>query len=326
MSARNPLHKQKSRLTAKQKQNLAVIKTSIPLVITVLLLGLVYVFVLRPEEPARVVKRAIINSSDSSKYTSYRYSGTFGDDNRDVKGDYSGQVASSGNRELRIRLKNDKESTSLELKNVEGATYARLTDVSSLPSLLDSVAGAPRPSSALLTLLGEVQDSWVRIDESSIASMKCTAELQTSLERTGGVITDANYPYEYVSGPTLPGDDTEDEIYQLKLKSATLTLPSGPELFLACLDREYGVQDDRLRSSGSADIASTRVTVRVDPLSDTVLQITYKQVGMYQSLSFSDYNKDVTVLPPDSFVTIADLLPRLSEGSRDYLAQQLIGQ
>jgi hypothetical protein len=330
MTKRTPYTQSKKKPSAERLKRIAAIKTAIPLLLTLGLLALVYVFVLIPEEPSNVLKRAVINSTDSTKYKSLRYDGTFGDTNRGLEGEYAGQKASSGDAEFRVRLTKDKQYTSIETTSIGSDTYVRLSGVENAKSIIGGITGVKVPDDTAIGAMSEIQNKWIRLDSQGMTALSqlipCTDKFPGISQTASRGITDENYPLVYIAGPILPKDDTEDEIYEAKLSTNQRTQGSFEQeltTMIECLEANYGKDDFRLREATPTDVETAKVTVLVDPLSSTVKRLTIKQVGMYYLLNLRDYNKDIEVVAPEGSVDLGTLYSSLSDSSKAFITSQI---
>jgi hypothetical protein len=306
MTKRNPQKSKQTKEAAEQKKRTAAFKTAVPLVLTLLLLGAVYLFVLLPESPANALKGAILNSLDSEKQKSFRYDGSFGDTNRGIAGEYAGQKASNGDSEFRVRLKDDEKNTSIEIKSVEDTNYVRIEGVENLNTTLSKITGVVELNDQTVELLTALQGKWIELSPASErlvqAAVPCMDKLPGFREQsTAPQMNSDNYPFVLTAGPYSNNDDSEDDVYEAKLSpDRTLTAPEDGLTDLAnCLESSYGENDFRLRDSTKSDEQSMNFVFTVDPLSNTVKKVVVKQVGQYFQLVIRDYNKDITISPPE---------------------------
>lgn len=324
----------KTRLSATEKKKfiqrqkkLAAIKTAVPLVLTLLLFVVLYILVLRPEEPQNILKRAIINSSDSSKYKSVRYNGSFGDTDRGLRAEYSGQVSSNGDKEFRFRLNQDEVSSTVEVLEVGSKKFIKLSGTENLKSITSKITGAKVPDDELVAVLGEVQNTWIIIDDTSLSlvsdKLACINELPVISENKTIKLDDTSYPFIYKSGPVSPKDDSGDQIYEVDInpQASTGGLADPVLGFVSCMELNYASDDFRLREVGQADVNSAKITVQINPISSTVTNMTYKQVGAYFKINFKDYNKDISLTEPSDYKTQKELLQNLSSGAMQYLTR-----
>ena len=319
MAKRNPPKKKTSTHSEAYRKKLAAVKTAVPLLLTMILLGVVYVFVLFPESPAALLKRSVLNSLDSDKQQSYRYDGTFGDTNRGIRGEYAGQKSSTGYTQFEIKLRNDTLSTGIETINLQDKSYVRIDGMENLNTILAGITGVKEPSSDVTSLLMSLQGKWIELNPEArnlmLGGVSCLNQLPGIGQ--GAVVnpmTDENYPIEIVLGPYTNKDDTVDKVYDIKLKDNAEA--SGPPLEFAnlvnCLEAEYGEDDFRLRDSTQADVLSAKTTITIDPISNTVRKLVVKQVGQYFQLLMRDYNKDVSISAPEGAQTLVQVYMSLT--------------
>jgi hypothetical protein len=324
MAKRNPAKTRKD--TIERNKRFAAFRTAVPLVLTLLLLGLVYVFVLLPDSPSNSLKNAILNSFDADKQKSYRYDGSFGDTNRGYEGEYSGQKANNGNTEFRVRLKNESLYTSLETMNIGENSYVRIDGVQNLNAILAKITGVKQPTDMAYSLLQTVQGKWIEVTPTSRSTVQSLVPCMDVLPGFGGrpeapKMDESNYPFVLKSGPSKTKDDSEDRTYEATL--LTERVATAPEVAITsivnCLESEFGAEDPRLRDSGKVDEQSMRFTFTVDPLSNTVNRMVVKQVGQYFQLVMRDYNKDVTINKPETTAGLAQVYLSLSPDQQSFL-------
>jgi len=326
MAKRNPPKSQSKKKSTELSKRAAAFRTAVPLVLTLLLLGLVYMFVLFPDSPSNSLKNAILNSFDAEKQKSFRYDGTFGDTNRGYEGEYSGQKAQNGNSEFRVRLKNESLYTSLETMNIGKSSYIRVDGVQNLNGILAKITGVKQPTDMTYSLLQTAQSKWIEVTPSSKTVLQTLVPCTDKLPGFGGQVEapkmdKSSYPFVLKGGPSKTKDDSEDRTYEATL--ATDRVETSQELSITsivnCLEAEFGKDDPRLRESGKVDEQSMRFTFTVDPLSDTVKRMVVKQVGQYFQLVMRDYNKDVTINKPDTVTNLPQLYLSLSPEQQSFL-------
>ena len=329
MTKRNPTKTKPNQQPSALAKRTATFRTAIPLLLTLVLLAVIYVFVLLPDSPSNSLKGAILNSFDPEKQTSYRYDGSFGDTNRGIEGEYGGQKASNGDSEFRVRLKNEEIYTSLETINIGDTSYLRIEGVENLNTILAKITGVKKPSDEATGLLLAIQSKWIELTPATKVALESQTSCINYLPGFGNTpsapkLTADNYPFELKSGPSKTKDDSEDRTYEAVLIQDRAA--SGPEEAITslvnCLESSFGEDDYRLRDSGKVDEQSMRFVFTVDPLSNTVTRMVVKQVGQYFQLVMRDYNKDVTITAPDSPENIRQVYLGLSPAQQSFLIGQ----
>jgi hypothetical protein len=323
MRKRTPYNPKKKQ--TEDAKTLRSIKTALPLVITLVLFAVLYVLVLKPDIPANKIKSSVIHSAELIETGSYRYDGSFGDDNRGIAAEYTGQKARSGDSEFRLRLKNDDDQfTSFETLHIGQNSYLRVSGVQNLATILGGITGAKVPDAPTLAVLSSAQDKWIEVNQSVLASIPC-ADYLPELEPILAGTNEDNYPYTLVNGPYRPKDDSEDKLYDMKFNESAPLLPGKFVDLGGCVEKNYAVQDDyRLRESGKVDQDSTAIVMKADPLSNTVKYISMKSVGQYFVMNIRDYGKDVSLSAPSNAISVGDFFNQLPQDQRERIAKYIV--
>jgi len=316
------------RVSAKERarlKKLNVFKTAVPLVLTVLLLAVVYVLVLLPDKPELVLKRSLYNSLDQSKQKSWRYDGSFGDKDNGFSAEYSGQKAQNGDNEFFLKLMAKDLSTSYHITRKGNDSYYLVSGATNLSTILSTIPGAKLPDQTMTAVLASINDTWIKVpntsDELVQKLVPCSATpllLPNASQLTD--VTDAKLPLQITGGPYSANNGTQSRVFEVGLKKgrAVTDYEVGIGNFISCLDGLRN-NDFRLRKVSSQDVDIFKVSITVDPLSNTVSHVVYKAFGQYFQLNLRDYNKDVTVNAPDTSITLDDTFT----GLNDQLKQEL---
>jgi hypothetical protein len=320
------------RQSAKERERtkkLNVFKTAVPLVLTVLLLGVVYVLVLLPDSPEVVLKRALYNSLDQTKQKSWRYDGSFGDKDNGFSAEYSGQKSNTGDTEFFIKLAVKDQTASYHIIQKGTDRYYLVSGTTNIPTILAAIPGAQPPDQATSDILNSANNSWIKVSESDTKLirniMPCSANsisLPTTDQLTS--LTGTNLPLQITGGPYAASDGTQTRIFEVGLKKGrtTTAYETGITNLVNCLDG-LRTNDYRLRKVSSQDIDAFRVNITVDPLSNMITHVIYGAFSQYFQLSLRDFNKDVTVSAPESSISLSDFILKLDDQTRAELQAKI---
>jgi hypothetical protein len=331
MTARKPYKpstkKDKAEQTRRTKR-LNAIKTALPLFVTLALLGVVYYFVLVPVKPENTLRNAIINTLDSEKQKSVRISGSFGSEDSDIEAEYSYQLASDSDSSFNISIGNETEVSSLDMRSVGATRYIRFEGLADLESTMSRVVGLPALSAEKRELLALMDGKWLSYSSSqqnvgssilpcsdAVPFVPSTDLLKAQLEK--------NSPYEIVGGPYDTGEGGTSRMFEVGL-SDTYIAGEAPDFgistFIECLD-DLRTDDYRLREVNKNDLKTVKYSITIDTLANVVNKVVYKQFGNYFQIQLRDFNKDVSILPPDSSEPFESIAPQLSEQTKLKLLQ-----
>ncbi len=326
MTKRSPKKESKQRPSEANKR-LQALKTALPLVVTLLLLGVVYLMVLLPDSPEMQLKSAILNSVDSDKQKSFRYDGTYVDTNRTVDLEFSGQVSSSDSEVFRSKYKYQDKSFSLEAIRYQSDSYYRIEGVNNYDQTVGRITGANKLTDQQYGVLTAIQSKWIRvpIEQASMFSsaLACVDNLPINWDSKLVELSPENYPFSLTAGPY---DDGDNKVYEAKIvHDKFLTGPEANIINLTnCLENQYASDDSRLRGSSKADLSSLRFNFTVDPLSNTVKKMIVKQVGQKMEFNIHDYNKDVSLSAPEGSITVSELIQTLPPDQQTLLLSSFL--
>lgn len=312
-STRKPLSKKKIKQNKKSAQ---VFKTALPLAITTVLLGLIYVLVLIPVKPENILKSAFYNTFDTTKQKSGRFDGTIGSEENDIQVEFNGQKSNNGDVSSSVKLSQHDSKISLEGTRVANDTYVKITGVEYIPTVLKSIPGAKPLDSNFNTILSMANGRWVKVSssESQIATknMTCGQEIGNLFAKKPAKSEKDDFPFELSGGPYKADDGTTSQTFEVKLKPTREITVAEQNItqLIECVDTLRS-DDYRLRQVHSSDIDGIRLRITVDPLSNTITYISYKQFGNYFQLFLRDLNKDVSVTAPDNTISITEIIKAL---------------
>lgn len=305
------------RLSKKERERLKklqVIKTVIPLVLTLTLLAVVYVLVLVPDTPMVVLKRALFNSLDTTKQRSWRYDGSFGDKDTGLAAEYSGQKTRSDESEFYIKLSAKDKTVSYHVIDTLTDSYYLVSGVESLADVLKTIPGSSSPDPETTNILSRINNTWVKVPRAQTNDVEriipC-ASAQALLPSPDQLkqLTGSDMPFEITGGPYSAKDGSQDRIFQLAIKRghSVTDYESSMGTVLSCISA-LQKQDFTLRPVNQKDIDVLRFDVSVNPLSNTLTHVVFKQFSQYFQLYLRDYNKDVTVTAPENSTTLSELI------------------
>lgn len=325
MSAKRKPASQKNK-TVEQKKSVQAFKTAVPLLITTILLAVVYVFVLTPVKPINVLKGAFSNTFDAEKQKSLRFDGSFGDEDNDLEAEFNGQKGANGDRSLALKITHkDESSVSFGYGTVSDASFVKVEGVDKIPVILAAMPGAKPLNPDTLTALTSVDSKWISLSSSEqsilTSSVSCAEEIE-NLFSDQQPAEQEEFPFEIVAGPYSDADGSVSETYEVKLKEGRKVtgMERSVTNALNCLDGLRG-DDYRLREVNDKDINAFRLKLSVDPLSNTIRRITYKQFGSYFQIFLRDFNKDISVAAPTVSVPFNDALNAIPIETRLKLLQ-----
>lgn len=310
------------------KRSLAALKTAVPLVLTVLLLGLVYLFVLMPVKPENILKKSIQNTFNRDKQKSMRFDGTFGTEEPNLKGEYSAQYASNDDMSILVSVDYKDQKVTYQQREISGMSYVKFTGTPVIPKILADIPGAKPLDTSTTEVLAAAEDTWIESD----ASLTQTAANNLSCIKEIGAFTDSlqninfegdSFPLEITEGPFSTGDGSTDQLFKVKIKDVRTKTAQETAFVetLNCLESLRG-DDYRLRQVTNDDVKVLAFEISTDSLNNTIRSIKYKQFGNYFQIFFRDFNKDVSVIKPESAVKVMDLVARLSPESQAALLQK----
>lgn len=310
---RSPKIKKQS---AEESKTNKALKTALPLVVTMLLLIVLYVLVLVPKKPENELKKAFFNTFDSTKQKSGRYDGTIGIEEGGIKIEFNGQKASNGDTSSSYKLTQKDNTITLENANVSNDSYIKFDGVGNIPTLIESIPGAKSLEPSAVVILDAVNGKWVSLNnkEKQVVSgeTKCVAELENLSFDTSNGDVENNFPFEITAGPFIADDGSVTQSYEVKLRKDRNVSSSEAKLtaLVDCVDSLRG-DDYRLRRVGESDMDAIRLSLTVDPLSNTINHIIYKSFGNYFQLFLRDFNKDITVSAPENSVSMTEIISGL---------------
>lgn len=310
-------------------KKLNVFKTAVPLVLTMLLLAAVYVFVLFPDSPEIVLKRALFNSLDQTKQKSWRYDGTFGDKDSGFSAEYSGQKSNTGDTEFFIKLSAKDQTASYHVIQKGSDSYYLVSGTGNLSAILSTIPGAQLPDQTASDILGSANNIWIKVPsaENQLIQklMPCsTTEVSLPTKDQLTDLTSTNLPTVITGGPYSADDGTQSRVFQIGLKKGrtATSYENGITSFINCLDGLRG-DDYRLRKVSGQDLDTFRLNITVDPLSNTLSHVVYGAFSQYFQLTLRDYNKDVIVSAPDSSTLYSDFISSLNDQTRTELQAKI---
>jgi hypothetical protein len=323
--------KSERRLSAKERERrnkVKVFKTAVPLVVTLLLLGLVYVFVLVPVRPSVVLSNALYNSLDQTKQKSWRYDGSFGDKDSGFAAEYSGQKSSNGDNEFFIKFSAKGNSTSYHVLRKGTDSYYLVSGVEGLSEVLKTIPGAKSPDVQTTNILSHMTNVWIKVSGADKLKaeklLPCSGE---SLSLPAGnelkELTGKSIPITITGGPYSTSDGSQSRVYEVGVKNIPNTTAYESKILssISCID-SLRTDDFRLRKVNTKDIDILRFNITVDPLSNTLTKINYAAFSQYFQVKLRDYNKDVTITAPDNSVKLGDFLSGLDEQTKQDISQK----
>jgi len=315
--------------SVEQKKSIQVFKTAVPLLITTALLALVYLFVLTPAKPINVLKSALTNTFDAEKQKSLRYDGSFGDENNDLQAEFNGQKGANGDKSFALKITHkETSSASFGSGNVSETSYIRVEGVDKIPVILAAIPGAKPLDPEIQNALSSVDGKWISlsVEEQTVlsSSLPCSKEV----EQLFGDYTlneQEEFPFDIVAGPYSDGDGSVSETYEVELRVGRKVTDTEQSITgaLNCLDSLRG-DDYRLREVNQSDIDAFRLKISVDPLSNTIKRISYKQSGIFFQIFLRDFNKDISVAAPTAPISLTDALSAIPVETRLRLLQNAI--
>ncbi|MCA9346980.1 hypothetical protein KC930_00155 [Candidatus Saccharibacteria bacterium] len=303
-------------------------KTAVPLVLTLLLLGLVYFFVLKPDSPATIFKNAVYNSLENAGQKSWRYDGSFGDQDSDIAAEYNGQHAQNGDQDFNLTITSKQKTFSYSFKRIGSDNYYRVGGIDAIPGIVENIPGLTSPDQATMSLLNSAEGKWLKLSQSQESATKaivpCT-DIGLDFPNSAQLKSLTNDMPIYISaGPFVPNDGSQTRIYEVAIKKDHKSSEYETNLIslVNCIGNLRG-DDYRLRNINQKDILAMRASITVDIPTTTVRKVVFKQYSQYFQFNIHDYNKDVNISAPDGSTRFSDFINSLDNESKLDLVKKL---
>jgi hypothetical protein len=152
-------------------------------------------FILFASNSKLALERALINTFDRGRQQSGRYQGSVVLDESDVRVDFNGQIASTGERSFGMGLVYRGEVFKLDVLEMQDRTYVRLQRPAVLLQALEGAPGVGSIGSIDASLLESMSGSWVSLSKNELSLVTNNIPCMDSLPTIGINVNERSQQY-----------------------------------------------------------------------------------------------------------------------------------
>lgn len=273
-------------------------------------------FILFASNSKLALERALINTFDRGRQQSGRYQGSVVLDESNVRVDFNGQIASTGERSFGMGLVYKGEVFKLDVVEMQDRTYVRLQRPSVLLQALEGAPGVGSIRNIDASLLDSMSGSWVSLSENELSLVTNNIPCMDSLPTIGINANERSqqyFPFAITQEPRLASDGSNDRIYEVTLREdrKLTAMEQSFVTFLGCLEGQREA-DPRLRPLQKQDIATVKLKIRIDPARNIANTFSYSAFSNSFELMLKDFNRDVAIEAPEQTKTLQDVYSSLT--------------